>query len=189
MDEDSLIWFNEVPYTPEQWQLLAKLEAERNVMGKEATLFMQMVFVVDWCMDRRKALVAAQMIDDAACGYDYRLDTMGAVEPFKKWYNGADGRALFEGIPWGKGYKALGPNVPLSADPKDICDKKRCKVHQGWFAIFKRDLDAHIKELFVVLRSHYDREVSIRQTAIRKNKRVKAAKAAKEKEAAKASRK
>lgn len=156
----------------EQKAMIAASEARREEMAHDSIEHQKMMDVVEWASIRRKALIADKQLDDSACGYDSRLDTVGALQPFVQWLDSADGHALFDGTDRGQGAKGLGPNIPLVVDPKYTCDKKRCKTHHGWYATHMRDLKMHVKLVRIEIRELVEREIEIRTSALRGAKKL-----------------
>ncbi|KAK2026702.1 PHD-finger domain-containing protein [Colletotrichum zoysiae] len=144
--------------TDEEVDILKTSAAERYKMGEEVVLCQKMLQLLDWANDRRKALVASKHLDDAACGYDHRLDQVGVVGPFANWLASDEGREVFRAGGLDAGARPAG-------DDRNICDKKRCKAHQGWFSIHTRDVRYQMKLLAMDANKRLDKERLIKQSA------------------------
>ncbi|KAK2056023.1 PHD-finger domain-containing protein [Colletotrichum caudatum] len=141
--------------TEEEVDILKTSAAERYKMGEEVVLCQKMLQLLDWANDRRRALVASKRLDDAACGYDHRLDQVGVVGPFANWLASDQGREVFQ----------AGSLDGGADDDGNICDKKRCKAHQGWFSIHTRDVRYQMKLLAMDANKRLDKEHLIKQSA------------------------
>lgn len=126
-----------------------------------------MLQLLEWSNDRRKALIASKQFEDAACGYDYRLDQVGVVGPFANWLKSDEAKEV---------YKAgnLDVGSRLSGEDKNICDKKRCKPHQGWYSIHTRDVKYQMKLLAVDANTRLDEERRIKEAAAERKLRKEA---------------
>ncbi|KAK1990480.1 PHD-finger domain-containing protein [Colletotrichum falcatum] len=144
--------------TEEEVDILKASAAERYKMGEEVALCQKMLQLLDWANDRRKALVASKHFDDAACGYDHRLDQVGVVGPFANWLASDEAREVFKA-------GNLDAGSRLAGDDRNVCDKKRCKAHQGWFSIHTRDVRYQIKLLTLDANKKLDEERLIKQSA------------------------
>ncbi|KAK2048446.1 PHD-finger domain-containing protein [Colletotrichum somersetense] len=144
--------------TEEEVDILKTSAAERYKMGEEVVLCQKMLQLLDWANDRRKALVASKHLDDAACGYDHRLDQVGVVGPFANWLASDEGKEVFQA-------GSLDVGGRLAGDDRNICDKKRCKAHQGWFSIHTRDVRYQMKLLAMDANKRLDKERLIKQSA------------------------
>ncbi|KAK1976242.1 PHD-finger domain-containing protein [Colletotrichum cereale] len=153
--------------TEEEVGILKTSAAERYKMGEEVVLCQKMLQLLDWANDRRKSLIASKHFDDAACGYDHRLDQVGVVGPFGNWLSSDEAKEVF---------KAGGLDVGsrLGGDDKNICDKKRCKAHQGWFSIHTRDVRYQMKLLAMDANKKLDKERLIKQSAAERKLRKEA---------------
>ncbi|OHW94260.1 PHD-finger domain-containing protein [Colletotrichum incanum] len=153
--------------TEEEVSILKASAAERYKMGEEVVLCQKMLQLLDWANDRRKSLITSKHFDDAACGYDYRLDQVGVVGPFANWLNSDEAKEVFKA-----GNLDVGSR--LSGDDKNICDKKRCKAHQGWFSIHTRDVRYQMKLLAMDANKKLDKERLIKQSAAERKLRKEA---------------
>ncbi|KAK1969069.1 PHD-finger domain-containing protein [Colletotrichum sublineola] len=153
--------------TEEEVDILKTSAAERYKMGEEVVLCQKMLQLLDWANDRRKSLIASKHFDDAACGYDYRLDQVGVVGPFANWLNSDEAKEVFKA-----GNLDVGSR--LAGDDKNICDKKRCKAHQGWFSIHTRDVRYQMKLLAMDANKKLDKERLIKQSAAERKLRKEA---------------
>ncbi|KAJ0165094.1 Set1 complex component spp1 [Colletotrichum tanaceti] len=155
--------------TEEEVDILKVSAAERYKMGEEVVLCQKMLQLLDWASDRRKSLIASKHFDDAACGYDDRLDQVGVVGPFANWLHSDEAKEVFK-------TGSLDVGSRLSGDDKNICDKKRCKAHQGWFSIHTRDVRYQMKLLAMDANKKLDKERLIKQSAAERKLRKEAEK-------------
>ncbi|KAK1493004.1 PHD-finger domain-containing protein [Colletotrichum tamarilloi] len=153
--------------TEEEKEILTVSAAERKKLGEEVLLCQKMLQILEWSNDRRKALIASKQFEDAACGYDYRLDQVGVVGPFANWLKSDEAQEI---------YKAgnLDVGSRLSGEDKNICDKKRCKPHQGWYSIHTRDVKYQMKLLAVDANTRLDAERRIKEAAAERKLRKEA---------------
>lgn len=161
--------------TQEEENLIQTSASERYKMGEEIVLCQKMLQLTDMASERRKALIAAKQLDDAACGYDFRLDTVGAQAPFARWLATDEGKEIFRAAGAGgddndKG-SSLGHGSILSGEGKNICDKKRCKPHQGWYGIHTKDVKHQMKQLAADANRKLDRERAVRSAAVERRLR------------------
>ena len=150
--------------TGEEDHLIQCSAAERYRMGEEIVMCQKMLQLMDFATERRKALIASKQLDDTACGYDFRLDTVGVQAPFARFVNSDEGREIFR-------TNSLDHGSVLTGDEKNICDKKRCKPHQTWYGILSRDVKFQMKELAADAKKKLDRERDIREAAVERKMR------------------
>ena len=136
--------------------------------------------LLDMANDRRKAAIAAGKLESDACGYDVRLDVVGAPAQFAAFLQGPRGEAIFKA---GKLDVDL-PHLAASADaafgrPADkdewkpldhpltagMCHRRRCKPHAGWYALFTKGCRHSIKELAAQAKEKLDDETRVRDAA------------------------
>ncbi|KAL0937352.1 PHD-finger domain-containing protein [Colletotrichum truncatum] len=154
--------------TEEEEDIIKASAADRYRMGEETVLCQKMLQLTDMASDRRKALIASKKLDDASCGYDNRLDQVGVVGPFGYWLNHSDeAKEIFKA-----GNLDVGSH--LSGDDKNICDKKRCKTHQGWYSMHTRDVRHLMKILAMEANKNLDNERLIREAAAERKLRKEA---------------
>ncbi|KAF6823051.1 Set1 complex component spp1 [Colletotrichum musicola] len=145
--------------TEEEEGILKASAADRYRMGEETVLCQKMLQLLDMANDRRKSLIASKKIDDTACGYDFRLDQVGVVGPFAYWLNSSEeAKEIFKA-------GSLDVGSHLTGEEKNICDKKRCKTHQGWFSIFTRDVKHLMKLLASDAIKNLENEKLIKEAA------------------------
>lgn len=154
--------------TEEEEGILKASAADRYRMGEETVLCQKMLQLLDMANDRRKSLIASKKIDDTACGYDFRLDQVGVVGPFAYWLNSSEeAKEIFKA-------GSLDVGSRLTGDEKNICDKKRCKTHQGWFSIFTRDVKHLMKLLASDANKNLENEKLIKEAATERKLRKEA---------------
>ncbi|OHE91178.1 PHD-finger domain-containing protein [Colletotrichum orchidophilum] len=153
--------------TEEEQDILTVSAAERKKLGEEVLLCQKMLQLLEWANDRRKSLIVSKQFEDAACGYDYRLDQVGVVGPFANWLKSDEAKEVFK-----DGNLDVGSR--LSGEDKNICDKKRCKPHQGWYSIHTRDVKYQMKLLAVDANKKLDEERRIKEAAAERKLRKEA---------------
>ncbi|TDZ21220.1 Set1 complex component spp1 [Colletotrichum orbiculare MAFF 240422] len=149
---------NPAQLTKEETELITESSADRRRMGEETALNGKMLQLVEMANDHRKSLIAAKQLEDGSCGYDFRLDNVGAVGPFETWYlNSGEAGEVFKA---GKLDAAA-----TTGDGKPVCDKKRCKQHQGWYGTLTRTVRQSIKILAEDAKQRLQSEKSIKDAA------------------------
>lgn len=90
--------------TEEESALLASSVSDRHSLGEEIVLCKKMLQLVDMAVKQRETLISAslggpksQLLGKDFCGYDYRLDTVGAAAPFAAFVRSPAGEAVFKG--------------------------------------------------------------------------------------------
>ncbi|KAH0437493.1 PHD-finger domain-containing protein [Colletotrichum camelliae] len=154
--------------TEEEEAILKASAADRYSMGEQTVLCTKMLQLLDMANDRRKELIAAKQLEDAACGYDFRLDQVGVVGPFAHWLETDESaKKIFK---TGK----LDAGSRLTGDDRNICDKKRCKTHSGWFSMHTRDVKHLQKLLADDANKMLERERLIKDAAVERKLRKEA---------------
>lgn len=83
--------------TPEERHLLSESAAQRYQLGEEIVLCKKMLQLIDMALKRREAAVAAgRGTAKDFCGYDFRLDTVGATQQFALFIQSPRGEAIFK---------------------------------------------------------------------------------------------
>lgn len=168
--------------TEEESSFLNASATERYMLAEEIVLNKKMQQLLDMASDRRKAAISAGKLESDGCGYDVRLDVVGAPAQFAAFLQSPRGEAIFKAgkldvdLPhlaasgrdasFGKAadskddYKAL--DHPLTAG---MCEKRRCKPHAGWHALFTKGCRHSIKELAAQAKEKLDAETRVRDAA------------------------
>jgi COMPASS component SPP1 len=136
-----------------------------------------MLQLIDLALRRREAAIAAgRGTAKELCGYDFRLDTVGATHQFAVFLQSPRGEAIFKA---GR-LDPPPPNHPLengggsssSSNGEDedpltagMCVKKKCKPHNGWSAILTKTVKHDMKELAAQAKEKLDAEQRVRDGA------------------------
>lgn len=190
--------------TEEQLTFLSLSAAHRHSLGEEIVLCKKMLQLVDMALRRREAVIAAsaplgkgQALGKDFCGYDYRLDTVGATAAFAAFASSAAGEAVFR---TGKLDAPSDPDVATADDHEGesgrdagkeaettaaaaaagsganagMCLKKKCKPHMQWSGVLTKAVKHQIKELAAQAKEKLDAEARVRDSAaVRYRRRLK----------------
>lgn len=148
--------------------------------------------LLDLANERRKAAIAAGLIDKDTCGYDARLDLVGCPAEFAAFARSAQGEAIYRTSSlssentWTESQLAALRRVDTGAggvgggdgengedddgagfDPATagMCDRRRCKPHASWYNLFTKGARAVIKELARQAKEKLDAETRVREAA------------------------
>lgn len=122
-----------------------------------------MMQLIDWANQRRQAAIEQSKFTKDSCGYDYRLDVVTVRHAFAAWVETPEGQATF----------AAGKlDTPIDAAEgegdaatSNMCEKKRCKAHNGWYKLLMSAVRCQIKETATAAADKLDAEDSLRQEA------------------------
>jgi COMPASS component SPP1 len=179
--------------TEEESALLSSSVSDRHSLGEEIVLCKKMLQLIDMAVKQRETLISSslggpksQLLGKDFCGYDYRLDTVGAVAPFAAFVHCPSGEAVFKSgrlpLPGDEGFVPLdgtedgsvyvngtgangsgtGGVVGLSGV---MCVRRKCKPHAGWSGIHTKNVKHQIKELAAQAKEKLDFEARIRDCA------------------------
>jgi COMPASS component SPP1 len=99
-----------------------------------------MISLVEMVQERRRAAISAGRFAEDICGYDQRLDSIGARDAFAAFVKSPEGEAIFQASkvddPLGEGDEVRG-----------MCERKRCKIHSGWHKMLLLAIKYQIKEM------------------------------------------
>ncbi|KAK4042516.1 Set1 complex component spp1 [Parachaetomium inaequale] len=174
--------------TPEEQALLTTSAAARYQLGEEIVLCKKMLQLVDLALKQREAAIAAgKGTAKDLCGYDARLDSVGATHQFALFLQTAQGEAIFKtghllnnttipnGTTNGTTPNGSNPDEPpssagtsiINSDPDypHMCPKKKCKPHNGWSAILAKSVKHDMKELAAQAKEMLDAEQRVRDGA------------------------
>lgn len=152
-------------FTDEETSLLATSADSRRELGEEIFLSRKMLTILDLAIKNRETLVQSSVWPTIAkdfCGYDYRLDSIGAPAPFAAFISpGQVGEKILD-----TGKLDL-PDVKnnMEALAGLMCTKKKCKPHAGWTGILRKMVNHQIKELAAQAKEKLDYEARIRDCA------------------------
>ncbi|KAL6866810.1 hypothetical protein J3F83DRAFT_741278 [Trichoderma novae-zelandiae] len=126
--------------TEEEREYLEKKANARFKLAEETLLCQKMLTLVEMVQERRRAAISAGRIAEDICGYDQRLDSIGARDAFAAFVKSPEGEAIFQASkvddPQGDGDEVRG-----------MCERKRCKIHSGWHKMLLLAVKYQIKEL------------------------------------------
>ncbi|KAJ4298696.1 hypothetical protein N0V88_003728 [Collariella sp. IMI 366227] len=135
--------------TPEEHALLSTSATARYQLGEEIVLCKKMLQLIDMAHARREAAIAAgRGTAKDLCGYDSRLDDVGATHQFARFVQSPQGEAVFR-----------------SGSLDGMCIKKKCKPHNGWSAILFKAVKHDMKELAAQAKEMLDAEQRVRDGA------------------------
>ncbi|KAI1343369.1 hypothetical protein F5Y15DRAFT_232060 [Xylariaceae sp. FL0016] len=163
------LWANGLPTRPgvlseEEQTFLQTSAAERLALGNEIVQYKKMMQLIDWANERRQEALEAGKFTKDSCGYDWRLDTVSVRVQFATWLETAEGQATFKA---GKLGEPLDPDQGPGSDAavRGMCDKKRCKPHNGWYKLLTSAVRVLIKETATAAADKLQTEEVMRQEA------------------------
>ncbi|KAH6605251.1 set1 complex component spp1 [Trichoderma cornu-damae] len=126
--------------TEEEKEYLDRKATARFKLAEETLLCQKMISLVEMVQERRRAAISAGLFAEDICGYDQRLDSIGARDAFAAFVKSPEGEAIFQASkvddPLGEGDEVRG-----------MCERKRCKIHSGWHKMLLLAVRHQIKEL------------------------------------------
>ncbi|KAI1778968.1 hypothetical protein F4818DRAFT_403030 [Hypoxylon cercidicola] len=160
------LWANGLPTCPgilrdEEQAFLQNSAAERLALGNEVVQYKKMMQIVDWAQHRRQQAIEGGKFTKDSCGYDFRLDTVTARHQFGEFLETAEGQAPF------KAGRLDAPLEPSEGDPatRGMCEKKRCKPHNGWYKLLMSAVRVLMKETAAAAADKLHVEAIMRQEA------------------------
>jgi COMPASS component SPP1 len=151
-------------FTDEETTLLSKSQSERHALGEEIILSRKMLSFVDHAVKNRETLLQSPSyptITKDFCGYDYRLDTVGAPASFAAFIAPSQpGETILT-----TGKLELPSDKTVEALAAVMCTKKKCKPHTGWIGILTKMVKHQIKELAAQAKEMLDYEARIKDCA------------------------
>ncbi|KAJ9155551.1 Set1 complex component spp1 [Pleurostoma richardsiae] len=164
--------------TEEESAFLSASAADRYQLAEEIVLTKKMQQLLDMANERRKAAVAAKRLEPDACGYDFRLDVVGAQAQFAAFVKSPRGEAIFKAnrldAPSEQQQRQAPPPgaagngaVAAAEEPggSNWCERRRCKTHAQWYALFTKSNRQQIKELAAQAKDKLDAETRVRDAA------------------------
>lgn len=162
----------------------------------------KMLQLVDMALRRREAAIAAsaplgkgQALGKDFCGYDNRLDTVGAPAAFAAFARSPAAEAIFragrldapppdptssptadpgDGGNDGKDNNGSSSSSSAAAATAGMCTKKKCKPHMQWSGILTKMVKHQIKELAAQAKEKLAVEERVRHAgAVRYRRRLK----------------
>ncbi|KAL5598954.1 hypothetical protein BROUX41_003727 [Berkeleyomyces rouxiae] len=165
----------------EEQSLLAQSSADRAALATEVELCRKMLTLVDRVTERHRAAVTSGFITNDICGYDSRLDCVCVQAAFAVFLSTQEGEASFaqDELQPPLGELAAVAAIEEENDPDHrhatagMCDKKRCKAHQGWAAMFHKAVKNQIRQLTNQIADLLSDEEVIRSAALERYGRKK----------------
>lgn len=152
-----------------------------------------MLQLLDMALAQRDAAVAAgKGTAKDLCGYDTRLDAVGATHQFARFLQTPQGEAIFKSgrldttaIPPSSDTTnpttnppdqppSQPPTAPLPSPPVEtatdapfsaMCARRKCKPHNGWSALLAKGVRHDMKELAAQAKALLDAECRVRDGA------------------------
>ncbi|KAK0665333.1 hypothetical protein QBC41DRAFT_349678 [Cercophora samala] len=168
-------WTNPPPnlLTPEQENFLSASVAERKQLGEEMILNKKMLELIDIAIERRDAAISSPSTpyNKDVCGYDVRLDHIGASYQFSLFLQTDAAAKIFksgkmddmdeeEQAKWLKGEDAASGNFKGG-----MCTRKKCPSHRAWRDILSKMAKYEIRELTRGAKERLDGEQRVRDAA------------------------
>ncbi|KAF5027496.1 hypothetical protein F66182_391 [Fusarium sp. NRRL 66182] len=153
----------------EEKAFLENAAAARFHLAEETVLCHKMLTLLELAYERRQAAINAGRFKakDDICGYDQRLDTIGARDSFEAFAKSPEGEAIFKASkledPLGEGDQVRG-----------MCERKRCKIHDGkisgskidgWYKMLSVGIKHQIREMATQANEIGEEEKVVRQAA------------------------
>ncbi|KAM0562695.1 hypothetical protein ACHAPJ_001532 [Fusarium lateritium] len=142
----------------EEKEFLENAAAARFHLAEETVLCHKMLTLLEFAHERRQAAIKAGRFKEDICGYDQRLDTISARDSFEAFAKSPDGEAIFKASkledPLGEGDEVRG-----------MCERKRCKIHSGWYKMLSLGLKHQIREMATQADEVGEEEKVMRQAA------------------------
>ncbi|KAB5560089.1 hypothetical protein GE09DRAFT_962291 [Coniochaeta sp. 2T2.1] len=188
--------------TEEESSLLSTSVSDRHSLGEEIVLCKKMLQLVDMAVKQREHLISSsldkpnksQHLGKDFCGYDYRLDSVGATACFADFLKSPAGEAIFKTgrlpLPGEEGFVVFDDGYVLDAAAPApgqqqqngggvvvngnnnaaalagvVCVRRKCKTHAGWSGIHTKNVKHQIKELAAQAKEKLDFEARIRDCA------------------------
>ncbi|KAI1761140.1 hypothetical protein GGR53DRAFT_43127 [Hypoxylon sp. FL1150] len=172
------LWSNGLPTRPgilrdEEQKFLQTSAAERLALGNEVVQYKKMMQLLDWADQRRQQAVEAGKFTKDSCGYDWRLDTVTVRYQFAEFLDTSEGQAVFKAgmldtpLPLAPGADAKHREGLDGPDPatRGMCEKKRCKPHNGWYKLLMGAVRLLMKETAAAAADKLGAEEIMRQEA------------------------
>ncbi|KIL93451.1 hypothetical protein FAVG1_03432 [Fusarium avenaceum] len=142
----------------EEKEFLENAAAARFHLAEETVLCHKMLTLLELAHERRQAAINAGRFKEDICGYDQRLDTISARDSFGAFAKSPEGEAIF---------KASKLDNPLGEgdEVRGMCERKRCKIHSGWYKMLSLGLKHQIREMATQADEVGEEEKVMRQAA------------------------
>ncbi|KAH7261329.1 uncharacterized protein BKA55DRAFT_283153 [Fusarium redolens] len=142
----------------EEKEYLENAAAARFHLAEETVLCHKMLTLLEFAHERRQAAITAGRFKEDICGYDQRLDSISARDAFEAFARSPEGEAIF---------KASQLSDPLGEgdEVRGMCERKRCKIHSGWYKMLSLGLKHQIREMATQADEVGEEEKAMRQAA------------------------
>jgi COMPASS component SPP1 len=128
-----------------------------------------MLQLLDMASKRRDLALTSGTATKDLCGYDPRLDAVGAPVPFRAFLQSPHGEAIFSAGKLGPpppDYEIYPPlDTTTDALMAGMCARKKCKPHGGWNALLVKNVRHRMKELAAQARELALMEERVRRSA------------------------
>ncbi|KAM7222818.1 hypothetical protein V8F06_001716 [Rhypophila decipiens] len=156
-----------VVLTQEERDILETSAAERYSKGEEISFRKKMLQIIEMGLKQREAAIANGTLPKDVCGYDTRLDTVGATAQFIAFAKSPEGEAILSA---GRFEPPVRTSLHLTSVEPDatkgvMCVKKKCKTHQMWGAILTKNVKHLIRVLASEAKEHLDAETRLKENA------------------------
>ncbi|KAI5467866.1 hypothetical protein BGZ63DRAFT_345003 [Mariannaea sp. PMI_226] len=149
----------------EEIRFLDTAAKARFSLAEETLLCHKMLELIEYAQERRRAAIKAGRFAEDICGYDQRLDTISARDAFAAFVMSPDGEAIFK---TGK----LGDPASEGDEVRGMCERKRCKVHQGWQKMLVLGIKYQIREMAGQAEEVAEEERVVREAAGERARRL-----------------
>lgn len=142
----------------EEKEFLENAAAARFHLAEETLLCHKMLTLLDLAHSRRQAAISAGHFKEDICGYDQRLDTISARDAFAAFAKSPEGEAILKA-------SKLGDPLGEADEVRGMCERKRCKIHSGWYKMLSLGIKYQIRELASQAGEVGEEEKVVRQAA------------------------
>lgn len=126
-----------------------------------------MLSLIELAQERRRAAITAGRFGEDICGYDQRLDTICARDAFAAFVKSPEGEVVFK-------TSKLGDPLGEDSEVRGMCEKKRCKIHSGWYKMLVLGIKHQIREMAAQAAEVSEEEKVVREAAGERFQRRKA---------------
>ncbi|CAK7242355.1 MAG: COMPASS (complex proteins associated with Set1p) component [Sporothrix thermara] len=181
--------------TIEERETTQRSAADRYRLAEQLVMCKKMLQLLDMTKTRSQEAIKAGLVERDSCGYDERLQHVGAQPHFQRFLASPEGVALFRGeklqapqfdadgqpIDYAKSRKVKkeGGSEDEDEDEDDqeapnqetagMCGKRKCKAHASWFSTLARDVRMQMQEFTRQAAALRDNETRIRLAAIQRS--------------------
>ncbi|KAK0737570.1 hypothetical protein B0T21DRAFT_383514 [Apiosordaria backusii] len=168
-------WTNPPPnlLTSEQENFLSTSASERKQLGEEMLLCKKMLELIELAIERRDGAISSPSTpyNKDLCGYDVRLDHIGASYQFSLFLQTDSAAKIFksgkmedmddsEQANWLKGDEVASGNYKGG-----MCTRKKCPAHRQWRDILTKMVKHDVRELTRGAKQRLDGEQRVRDAA------------------------